>query len=134
MARGIAAPAQGKDERIEVLSTQPIREIDMSTKPVGLAADKDERAMLDPMSVAPVVRSAVRQRDDEESVEETVKTRRYRVLADKPIVDPTSGSRTKLREGKEISSAHYNIRDLQRQGVKLQDITDLADDAPIPTI
>lgn len=62
---------------------------------------------------------------------EVPKLRVYRVEKDHPILDRTSGSRTKLRAGKEITSAHYDIRDLQRQGAPLKDITDRDENAPL---
>lgn len=47
--------------------------------------------------------------------------RYYRVLADRYFMG-ASGFRAKMRAGKEISSVHYNIRQLQQQGVQLEEI------------
>lgn len=156
MARNLQTNQQGKpDEQITVLAAGQIKEIDMS--PPGHRLDgnvvdraamsseevREFRAMIDPMQVAPIKRDAreapivqpgvlgsapVMQGTREENVP---KVRVYRVEKEHAIVDRTSGSRTKLREGKEISEAHYNIRDLQRQGAKLRDITHLDPNAPI---
>jgi hypothetical protein len=147
MARGIPTTNDKKDEHVQVLDSNPIpREVDLSPPNGRLVPELGapvDRASIDPMQVAPVVRSALDgppartssgvaiPRSQGVSNEDVPPARMFRVEAEKTIVDRTSGARTKLREGKEISSAHYDIRDLQRQGVKLRDITDLDPNAPL---
>lgn len=152
MARGTpnTAPNANKDEHVQVLNSNTTpREIDLSPMNGRLDAVPDpsipvDRSTIDPMQVAPVVRDATEppvlragfglatspiMKGTSEA--ETPKVRVYRVEKDAAIVDRTSGARTKLREGKEISESHYQIRDLQRQGVKLRDITDIDPTAPL---
>lgn len=152
MARGIHTPEtpdSKNDEKIEVMSTLPVKEVDFS--PPGRKLDPNinpdaafDRSAVDPNKTAPIVRDATQApvlRVGQGlatgpvlkgSPEEDVKpARTYRVEKEMGIVDRTSGGRTKLREGKEIQDKHYNIRDLQRQGVKLRDITDLDPNAPL---
>lgn len=146
MARNLQTNQGKPDEQITVLNAGQIQEIDMSPpghRLTGTEGPLVDRNTVDPMQVAPIKRDAreapiiqpgvlgsapVMQGTSEENVP---KVRMYRVEKEHAIVDRTSGSRTKLREGKEISEAHYNIRDLQRQGAKLRDITDLDPNAPI---
>jgi len=138
MARGITQP--NPEEKIQVLSTAPIKEIDFSQGPAGVAATPEERASMPLDTVAPIVRDATAIQPPripgqaqparqvalgDEKPAPAPKVRRYRVEVTKQFVDRTSGSRTTLREGKEITDAHYNIRDLQQQGVRLKDITDV---------
>lgn len=149
MARGITGHADAgskQDEKIQVLNTNPFpKEVDLSPKNGQLDAsfDPTDRRSVDPNVAAPIVRNALDAPPLRvglgvtnpvmvgSSEEEAPKVRVYRVEAEKSIVDRTSGARTKLREGKEITSQHYDIRDLQRQGVKLRDITDVDPNAPL---
>jgi hypothetical protein len=150
-----AAP-QHKDEQVTVLNpnTVPV-EVDLSPKgrtlnpELGMPVD---RASINPDEAAPIVRDAragaparpgnsmavpapaalaATDPGAGAALEEQPKVRRYRVEKEKAIVDRTSGARTRLREGKEISAAQYDIRDLQRQGVQLRDITDLDPNEPL---
>lgn len=138
--------SSGKDEQVTVLSTGQIPEINLSPPGNRLNGNEGQpvdRSSVNPMQVAPIKADArdaplalpvgygmkpVMQGTPDEDVP---KMRMFRVEKTMQVLDPTSQSRTTLREGKEISSAHYNIRALQRQGVKLRDITDLDPNAPI---
>lgn len=51
----------------------------------------------------------------------------YRVLKGGYVTQ--NGVRAKLHEGKEINDSNYNIRDLQRQGIRLEKCE--PDDAPL---
>lgn len=95
------------------------------------------------MNAAPVVRNALEapplravhpgtqvvMKGADES--EVPKQKVFRVEEDANILDSTGGFRTKLRRGKEITQAHYDIRALQRQGVRLKEITDRDENAPL---
>lgn len=59
-----------------------------------------------------------------EDAEGSPVVRRFLVLAEKNISH--SGVRSILREGKEIDENNYDIGSLQRQGVKLREITEQA--------
>lgn len=146
MARNLETAAQPrKDEQVTVLAAGQIKEVDMSPPGNRLSGEAQpiDRNMVDPMQVAPIKRDAreaplvqpnglgnkpVMQGTPDEDVP---KVRLYRVEKTAQVLDATSQSRTTLREGKEISASHYDIRALQRQGVKLRDITDLDPNAPI---
>lgn len=150
---------QRRTEQVTILAGGAPKEVDMSP-PRGrsLESVRDLSAPVDPdelraeaVNTAPVVGDATRARpqlppnlahrgmqhasfapmSDDGHSREPPKPRIYRVEAERPIVDKTSQTRTKLREGKEISSQQYDIRDLQKQGVKLRDITDLDPNAPL---
>ena len=142
MARGITSQPTNPEEKIQVLSTAPNKEIDFSQGPAGVAATPEERASMPLDTVAPIVRDATAVQppripgqaqpaqqaasgEDKPAPAPAPKDRLYRVEVTKQFVDRTSGARTILREGKEISSRHYNIRDLQQQGMRLKDITDV---------
>ena len=114
-----------------VTSHAPIQEHEIG--PAELAA----------MNTAPVVRNAleapplravhpstqvVMKGADESKVP---KQKVYRVEEEAKILDSTGGFRTTLRRGKEITSAHYDLRALQRQGVRLREITDRDENAPL---
>jgi methylmalonyl-CoA mutase N-terminal domain/subunit len=53
--------------------------------------------------------------------------RRYRVLQDKMIT--VNGFRTRMHVGKEISTAHYDVVELAKQGLKLKRIEEDEDAA-----
>ncbi len=100
-------------------------------------------AELAAMNVAPFVRNALEapplravhpntqvvMKGADES--EVPKQKVYRVEEDAKILDSTGGFRTTLRRGKEITQTHYDIRALQRQGVRLREITDRDENAPL---
>jgi hypothetical protein len=143
MARG-TAELQRKDEHVQVLDTRPPQEVDMSPpgNRIDGSSDPLERHMIDPNKSAPVMRNALEAPPVRPGIaltntmqgtpdEEVPRPKMYRVEKTKSIVDRTSATRTTLNEGKEISSLHYNIRDLQRQGVQLRDITDIDQNAPL---
>lgn len=46
----------------------------------------------------------------------------YRVVRGGMYADPNTRSRTQIRPGKEVDNVNYNIRDLQRQGIRLEKI------------
>lgn len=144
-----ARAQQQQGGSVHVLDATPIRTVDMSPpgNRIDALPDMVNRHVVDASVSAPIVRSAldvplpkvartgmpvVMQGASGEAVDaHEAKQRLYRVKSDVMILDRTSGTRTKLREGKEITNQHYNIRDLQRQGAKLADITDLDPNAPV---
>lgn len=71
-------------------------------------------------------RSAV---DGETEEVEGPKVRRFVVM--KGGVAQVGKFRARLKEGKEIDTLNYNIRDLQRQGIRLKEITGMDTSAPI---
>lgn len=53
---------------------------------------------------------------------EPPRARKFRVLADKMILDKHTRSRTPLRAGKIIDTNNYDIPELAKQGVRLQEV------------
>lgn len=120
---------QKKDEKVEVLSRGPIPEVDMSRAPTVIDGELVTRDAVDVADVAPVVADATARNRQPEGVEQPATPQLYRVEATKQVLD--GGARVTLREGKEISPAQYNIRDLQRQGVRLRKIETSDPNAPL---
>lgn len=58
--------------------------------------------------------------------------RRFVVM--KGGVAQVGGFRARLKEGKEIDTLNYNIRDLQRQGIRLREITGMDTSEPIEAL
>lgn len=126
--------AQKAGEKAVVLSSGPIPEVKLGPVQVtgqtpGVADDVQtpiDRTLLDPTQVAPVVADATlrqpfgRKPADEEEEEKPKEAQYFVVLEDRFVTDKTSGARTKLRAGKVISTAHYDIRHLQTQGARLK--------------
>lgn len=57
--------------------------------------------------------------------------KKYRVLNGGMVM--FNNSRTPLRAGKEVSEQHYNIAELKKQGIRLEEIVD-EQAAPIPEL
>ncbi len=125
----VGSDPQKKDEKIEVLSRGPIPEIDMSRAPTVIDGEQVTRETVDVADGAPVVADATARNRQPDGVEQPAPPQLYRVEATKQVLD--NGARVTLREGKEVSTAHYNIRDLQRQGVRLRRIQTSDPNAPL---
>lgn len=120
-------PQEGRPQgSVQVLSTAPPEKVEFQ----HTIGDGPTPATVDPYVAAPIVASAIRERED---IPKPAPFKRFQVAETKHILDKTMGTRTKLHAGKEISAQHYDVRDLQRQGVKLREIpADTSDTEPLP--
>lgn len=111
----------GKPETVAtVLSTAPVQEVEMDAPP-----QKD----VSPAVAAPVVAdAAARGNPAKNDAAPTVPEVLAEVLEDKVIHDGVSG-RVKLRAGKVVSNAQYDLRRLHEQGVKMRRIEKRPDPA-----
>lgn len=102
----------GKPETVAtVLSTAPLQDVEMDAP-----LPKD----VSPAIAAPVVADASTKGDPAKNeLEPTVPEVFAEVLEDKVIHDGVTG-RVKLRAGKVVSNAQYDLRALHRQGVKMK--------------
>jgi hypothetical protein len=129
MARNQVIGSDGKPEGIvQTLSNGPIPKIE-THHTTGEGDGQIEKVMLDPRQVAPVVGDATAAGRQERAPAEP--PRLFQVIESKSVLDQVSGTRTMLRAGKEISTQHYDVRALQRQGVKLKEVTDLGEHEPL---
>lgn len=133
-------------ETVEVLSTAPIKDRVLHA-PVVIGAtpgatndlgdfdnsiSKEDAVQM--ATLAPVIADATTVgRQELPKDEAPPKPRIYRVMKDKTLQDAHGSGRITMHEGKEISSAHHDIRKLQKQGLRLKDITDLDEDEAAPT-
>lgn len=143
-----AQAEQKKGEKVEVLSTGAIPEVNLSPPTVVGATPGAEdsagsfdnavaRETVNLTEVSPVVGDATTKGRKELPANAEVKpVRTFRVMnAGGKFVQDSSGSgRVHLHEGKEIANAHYDIRKLQQQGLRLQEITHLKSDEPVEFI
>lgn len=112
---GATTPERKKeDEQVETLSNAPVENIPEESGGVTGAAAK--AAPKDPVMKAPAKAVA------EASAAEEPTVQYARVMADKRI-QGSSGFRSVMRAGKEISSTQYNFKKLRAQGVQLQEIS-----------
>ncbi len=135
----VNAPRKG--EQVETIGHGPIPEINLG--PVAVAGQTPgaegfeepiAREGFDVQHAAPVMADATsRGRKALPEGAEFKKERTFRVLnpGGKHVNDPNGGGRVHLHEGKELKTTHYNLRELQKQGVKLQEVTDVPDDMPV---
>jgi hypothetical protein len=137
--------AKDRGERVEVLSQAAIKDVNLGPTTVvgptpgtmmsdGSSIDNGvPRESIDLVKVAPVIADATANAKELPTGAEVTKIRRFRVLNQngKHVNDPSAGGRVFIHEGKEITTQHYDIRKLQQQGVRLKEITDVAEDEPI---
>lgn len=112
MARQV--PRQAGEEHVNVVSNGPIPSVDLPA--------------VDDQSRSGVIGSALDRGPQRKPGEGPPPPRRFRVTKGGTIFQGgemgTGGYRTTLREGKEISALHYDIRALQQQGIRLEEIKD----------
>lgn len=105
---------QRKEEQVTTLDNGPVQ--DKGVEPTEV---QDAKAMQP-------IKSAV---DPDVDPKEGPKVRKFVIM--RGGVAQVGGFRAKLKEGKEVDTLNYNIRDLQRQGIQLREITGMDTDAPI---
>lgn len=128
---------QKSTEQVQTLSTGPVPEVKLApvtvvgqTPGADFDTDVHERDVVDVSDVAPVVADATRKNKPRDGEEDAPKAEIfYRVMATKFVL--VDGARVQLKEGKEISSKHYNIRSLQKQGLKLKKFEQTESDEPL---
>ena len=103
-----------EEEKVETLDAGPVK--DRKLAPV----EEQDAAATTPKG------SAVKPSDDEP---EGPRVRYFTVV--RGGVAQVNGFRTRLKEGKEIDTLNYNIRALQRQGIRLAEIDSTKRDEPI---
>jgi len=84
----------------------------------------------DPLT-APLTCPDETSKDDPPCERPRPKNRRFRVIKGGNI--STGGVRATLREGKELDERNYDIRNLVRQGIRLEEITDEDTADPLTT-
>lgn len=135
--------ADTSKEQVQVLSNEPVKDVVLSVPVVvgatigaeGFDNGVDRNAV--PIDlIAPVIADATAKgRQDVPEGPPPKKIRTFRIInpGGKTVNDPHGSGRVHLHEGKEITTAHHDIRALQKQGVRLDEVTDLSptDVAPI---
>lgn len=130
------------NEHVQVLNPGGPREVRLAPRGFahGLPPGVDDESLVEqpPMvDGAPIVADA---------------TARNKPIADKDVPPPvrkfqivkggsalvkgsaSGGYRATIREGKEIDTANFDIRDLQKQGIRVKEITETAKDLPLVDI
>jgi hypothetical protein len=102
-----------EDEHVEV-SGQPLSEATIPERDMGRNPT---------ITGNEVIGDATRRRNPEAEAA-APKRRYYRVTKGAVVRDPTTGFRARIRDGKELDDANYDIASLMRQGVKLEEIAE----------
>ena len=102
-----------ENEQITVLGTGPIPEVQLDAHAPGAESAKE---------APPIVQTRIKpgaEVDDSEAAALAPKVRWFRVKKGGTVLE--NGFRTRLKEGKEINTANYNVRKLQQQGIQLEE-------------
>lgn len=100
------------DEHVQVLDAGPVAEVKLELP-----------------GVPEVIGDAMARNANPDAVAAVPKARWFRVVKGGYVLD--GGFRTMLKPGKEINDLNYTIRNLQRQGIVLEEITEQDRTAPI---
>ena len=119
------------EQHIQVLDPNGPRDVPLAPIQFSHAMGDEQGPLVD---AAPIRGDATARNKPIPEDAEIRQVRRFRVVRGGSILvrgSATGGYRTMLREGKEIDDQNYDIRDLQRQQIRLVEITETSKDLPL---